>query len=467
MPLRRKLVVTAVMMLLLGLVSVSTATFGIIRWFAEDSTKQQLTADIEGLRQVIGTPTARSVETQEDWLRELSRNEAIPPMVQIRNGEGELLFDTTPAGMRLPAGIGESKPDRTRFQNLESPGSDWQLSISPLGDDGTLVMGLPRAATHAALTQLALYEAGISVVVLGLIAWLGGTLIRRDLRPLERMAGTAREIADGDLSRRVSPTESTTEVGRLGAALNVMLEEIEHATRERTRSERQLRHFIADASHELRTPVASIRGYAELFRHGAADNPDDLARALRRIESEAERMGVIVDEMLLLARLDQGRPLDRAAVDIALLAADALADARAVEPDRPLQLVSDGPAEVDGDAGRLRQVLANLLANVRQHTPPGTPATLRITDGTDDTDDVVIEVSDEGPGLTPEQSERVFERFYRSSSTGTPGRGGAGLGLAIVAAVAEAHGGSASTRTRPGAGAVFVVRIPKTGADPA
>ncbi|MFC6929222.1 sensor histidine kinase [Actinomadura yumaensis] len=236
-----------------------------------------------------------------------------------------------------------------------------------------------------------------------------------------------------------------------------MLAQIEAAFREREASENRLRRFIADASHELRTPVATMRGYAELFRRGAADRPGDLAKAMRRIESEAERMGLLVDEMLLLARLDQGRPLERRPVDLAVLAADAVADAGAVEPGRPLTLDAAEPVIVSGDAERLRQVLANLLANVRRHTPAGTPAAVRAAlDG----DRAVIEVADQGPGLTEEQRAKVFERFYRADAARSRDHGGAGLGLSIVAAVAQAHGGTATVRSAPGEGAVFTVTLP-------
>jgi len=235
-----------------------------------------------------------------------------------------------------------------------------------------------------------------------------------------------------------------------------MLGQIERAFREREASEQRLRRFIADASHELRTPVATVRGYAELFRRGAAERPGDLAKTMQRIESEARRMGVLVDELLLLARLDQGRPLDSAPLDLTDLAADAVAAARAVDPDRPLTLRATAPLPVRGDAVRLRQLLDNLLANVRDHTPPGTAATvtLRAEPGT-----AVLEVSDEGPGIPAGHAPHVFERFHRADPARSRTGGGTGLGLAIVAAIAQAHGGTATLR--PGTpGATFEIRLP-------
>ena len=236
-----------------------------------------------------------------------------------------------------------------------------------------------------------------------------------------------------------------------------MLGRIEDAFGERQRAEDQLRRFVADASHELRTPLTSIRGYAELFRAGAAERPEDLAMAMRRIEQEAARMGVLVDDLLLLARLDEGRPLRQEPVDLRALAADAVADARAAEPERPLQLDVNGPVLVTGDDARLRQVLSNLLANVRTHTPVDAPASVwvRAVDG-----EARVEVRDSGPGLDPTDAEQAFERFFRADASRHRSSGGSGLGLAIVQAVTEAHGGHAGVESAPGEGATFWVELP-------
>ena len=265
-------------------------------------------------------------------------------------------------------------------------------------------------------------------------------------------------------------TDPRTEVGRLGASLNVMLGRIEEAMDERRASEEALRRFLADASHELRTPLTSIRGYAELFRRGASDDPADTALAMRRIEQEGERMGVLVEDLLFLARAGQGRPIAHEPVDVVRVAADAVNDARAVDPTREIELEAPDLLEVSGDDGRLRQVFANLLSNALTHTSSGTPVTVRLR-----ADDgwAEIEVSDRGPGLAADEAAHVFEPFYRAD----PARGraraddwddeqGTGLGLAIVAAIAEAHGGDVGVTSEPGDGATFRVRLPVAGLTP-
>jgi two-component system OmpR family sensor kinase len=283
-------------------------------------------------------------------------------------------------------------------------------------------------------------------------------LTRIGLQPLERMGGTADAIAAGDLSRRVEPADPRTEVGRLGLALNAMLERIEDAFSKQRASEERLRRFVADASHELRTPLTSVQGYAELFRHGAADDPATLENAMRRIEQESARMSDLVDELSLLARLDQGRPLERERVDLAEMTTAAVDAARVADPERPIDLDASEPAIVVGDPGRVRQIVDNLLTNARTHTPDATPVSVRVrVDG----GDAMLEVEDEGPGIPAEDAARIFERFYRGDPSRSRESGGAGLGLSIVSAVAEAHGGSAAYEPRPGGGSRFVVRIPR------
>ncbi|MGH2929380.1 MAG: sensor histidine kinase [Solirubrobacteraceae bacterium] len=291
-------------------------------------------------------------------------------------------------------------------------------------------------------------------MVLGLV---GAWAVRLGLRPLDRIAETAGEIAGGALQRRVSPAGTRTEIGRLGLALNAMLAKIEEAFAARRASEDRLRRFVADASHELRTPVASIRGYAELFRRGAAAHPDDLAMAMRRIEDEAGRMGRLVDDLLLLARLDEGRPLERQPVDLSQLALDAAADARATDSSRPIQTIVADDAIVIGDESRLRQVVANLVRNALVHTPPRTAIEISTAMAGDC---ALLSVADHGRGISPEIAGRVFERFYRADPARGRDTGSSGLGLSIVAAIVGAHGGSVSVGTTPGGGATFTVRLP-------
>jgi two-component system, OmpR family, sensor kinase len=345
----------------------------------------------------------------------------------------------------LPAGL-PGQADATGSEiRLFTTGSDGDLGYraiaAPVANDGgTVVVAIPLTAVADTLHRLVLVEAlvVVGVLVLAAVAALG--LVRLGLRPLTDMEETAGAIASGDLSRRVTPADPATEVGRLGIALNAMLEQIEAAFAERTASEERLRRFVADASHELRTPITSIGGYAELFRHGAADRPQDLAKTMGRIEHEAARMGVLVEDLLLLARMDEGMPVSRTSFDLVALAARAVDDARAAEPDREISLEAGAPVLVEADEDRLKQILDNLLANARVHTAPRTPVTVRVAERESA---AVLEVADEGPGVPPEDRGRVFERFYRADeSRSRIAGGGAGLGLAIAAEIARAHGGT-------------------------
>jgi|KBSMisStandDraft_5_1062788.scaffolds.fasta_scaffold99661_2 two-component system OmpR family sensor kinase len=347
----------------------------------------------------------------------------------------------------------------------------------------------------------------VSLIVLTVLAIVGAALVRRSLRPLVEIEQTAQDIAAGDLSRRVPEWDERTEVGRLGRSLNSMLDQVESAFRDRAdseaaarRSEVRMRQFVADASHELRTPLTTIRGFAELYRqrggleNGANGIPRaDLDRIMRRLEQEASRMGVLVEDLLLLARLDQQRPLDTRPVDLLTLAADAVHDARVMAPQRSINLtVEPGAAPIVlGDDVRLRQVIGNLMSNALVHTPDGTPVEVRIRPGTPDGEragppvpsgtvpqgqasaprsgvpgaprrwpTVQVEVADHGPGLTPEQADRVFERFYRADQARTRQAGGTGLGLAIVSALVTAHGGTVTAEPTPGGGATFRIVLP-------
>src|SRR4051812_4998086 len=252
-------------------------------------------------------------------------------------------------------------------------GSHFRAIALPLQNGGVVVVAVPMQDVDATLHRLVVVELATAATVLLALAAVSLFIIHRGLRPLDAMGETAGAIAAGDLSRRVEPAGGSTEIGRLGASLNAMLAQIEAAFTERSASEARLRRFLADASHELRTPLTSIRGWSELFRRGAASNPDDLARTMRHIEEEAAHMSVLVEDMLSLARLDEGRPLHIEPVDITHLDVDAVESARAVQPDRPITVTAPPSVSVDGDATQLRQVLANLLTNAVSHTPAGTP----------------------------------------------------------------------------------------------
>ncbi len=333
------------------------------------------------------------------------------------------------------------------------------------GPSGTwAALAAPLTGVRETLATLVRNLVLVGALVLVAVVGVGWILIRRDLRPIEEMALATSRIAEGDLAHRVAHPADTSEVGRLGAAFNVMLDRIQSAfaaqrasLEAKEASEARLRRFVGDASHELRTPLTSVRGYAELYRAGGLSDAEALARAMDRIETESRRMGRLVEDLLTLARLDDGRPLARARVDVSGLVRDAVADARALEPDRPVAAAVDDGLSITGDEDRLREVLGNLLANVRVHTPAGTAASVRAAR---DGGELVVTVADQGPGIPPEDAERVFDRFYRADAARSRERGGSGLGLAIAAAVVEAHGGTIRHDPTPGGGATFTVRLP-------
>jgi two-component system, OmpR family, sensor kinase len=372
------------------------------------------------------------------------------------------------SNIRLPSTPGSrSNPERVSYSTVSSKNGSTtyrvRASIEPQRPNEILLIATSLSDVFTTLHRLLLIEVLVTLAVLGAIAGVGLWVVRLGLRPLREIEATAATIAAGDLSQRVDRAEPKTEVGRLGLSLNAMLAQIESAFNAREESERrlrqseqQLRQFVADASHELRTPLSAIRAYAELFGRGAADRPEDLARSMSGIRRESERMSLLVEDLLLLARLDEGRPLEKEPVDLAEVVGEAVDAARVVDHDRPIDVAVE-PATVIGDRDRLRQVIDNLFANARSHTPPRTQVAVALhrVDGR-----VELSVSDTGPGLSEDDLTEVFERFYRVDSSRARARGGVGLGLSIVAAVARAHGGSAEARPTPGGGATFVVAIP-------
>ena len=318
----------------------------------------------------------------------------------------------------------------------------------------TVVVAVPTDEVSAALNRLTLIEVSGGATLLAILSVGSWVILRRGLRPLEQMAVTASGISAGDLSQRVDASPPSSEIGRLGSALNTMLDQIERAFAEREATEQRLRQFLSDASHELRTPLTSIQGFAELYRIGDRDRID-LATILRRIEEESARMKVLVDDLLLLARLDETRPVERVPVDLAVLAADACTDAVAAAPDRPVTLDAPEPVVMLGDQSLLRQAIANLVSNAVRHTPPD--AAIEVSARLRDNHAVVV-VRDHGPGLADDALERAFDRFWQADQA----RAGAstGLGLSIVAGVAAEHGGTVSAVNADDGGAVFTVRLP-------
>ena len=339
--------------------------------------------------------------------------------------------------------------------------ADFRIRTAQRGNGTTAVMAFSLQSMNSALDRLIVVAFLTALIMLVMVVVLSALVIRFGMRPLIDMEHTAEAISSGDLTRRVPTGSARTEVGRLGASFNAMVTKIEAAFTEKDHSEQTLRRFVADAGHELRTPLSTIRGYAELTRTGAL--PDQPARdqALERIEAEAVRLGVLVDELLLLARLDQHRPLNPSRVDLAALATDAVADAQILDPARNINYSGpEAPAIASVDADRIRQVLTNLLNNALTHTPAGTPVRVRVESvGTT----IRVSVQDEGPGLTADQVSRVFERFYRVDAGRDRSRGGSGLGLAIVQGVVVASGGTVTCESTPGAGTTFTVTLPAAG----
>jgi len=347
--------------------------------------------------------------------------------------------------------------------------SEWRAqSFSFSFQDGSQITGyvaLPLAPVQQTVAQIQriLIVTTLALTVLG--ATIGYVAIRRSLRPLHTIERTAARIADGDLSQRVPQAPVTTEVGSLARSLNTMLAQIEQSFDAQEASEARMRRFVSDASHELRTPLATVRGYGELYRMGALTTPDAMDDTMRRIEDSATRMGTLVNDLLALARLDEGRPIRSDPVDLVTLARDSVDDLHALDPSRTVRLTAlDGvsrpaPVTVTGDEDRLRQVLTNLIGNVAQHTPAGTAAEIAVGPG-EDPEQVVLEVRDHGPGIPADQAGRVFERFYRADSSRNRSSGGSGLGMAIVAAIVAAHRGTVSVHETDGGGLTVRAVLP-------
>lgn len=402
------------------------------------------------------------------------RNQALPPPTDSRrpptdfyvksvDSAGEVNFEED-AGSDKPdiEGVDTSRP--VTVGSADGGSTEWR-ALTVTNPQGTTLVAQSLTPTQITVDKLIVLQLIIGTIVLAVLAILAYFVVRRSLRPLVQVEETAAAIAAGDLHERVPERSTRTEIGKLSTALNGMLSQIQRAfaaseaSEEAARaSENKMRRFVADASHELRTPLTTIRGFAELYRQGAMS---DITLLMNRIEGESARMGLLVEDLLMLARLDAQRPLETKSVDVLTIAADAVHDAKAVAPERDISLkVLPGPGipEVIGDDARLRQVLANLVGNAIRHTPAD--SSIAICVGTTEKS-VLLEVRDTGPGLSPEESEHVFERFYRADSSRTRESGGSGLGLSIVAALVAAHDGTVTVDSTPGQGATFRVELPR------
>ncbi|WP_219413916.1 sensor histidine kinase [Pseudonocardia nigra] len=459
--LRTRLVATVLILLAAASVVVALVTTVALRGFLVERLDEDLrTSNRVVVRMEPGAPPAldRAGPRPFDGLTAI-----------VRDGE------VVAAGV-LPRGGGTRKVPDEELPDLTAvpPGAPPRtVDLGPLGDyrvvAGTtptgdvVVTGLPEQQVNDVVARLVAIELVVGGVTLLGAGVTGAVVVRRELRPLERVAATAARVSalaldrgEVSLADRVPDVDPRTEVGQVGSPLNRMLDNVGSALEARHESETQLRQFVADASHELRTPLAAISGYTELSRR--AELPAETQHSLARIASQTERMTTLVEDLLLLARLDAGRPLERGDVDLTRLVVDAVSDAHAAGPDHNWQLdVPDRPVTVPGDASRLAQVLANLLANARTHTPPGTTVevTLRPEHG-----GVGLGVVDSGPGIAPDLLPHVFERFARGSASRSRATGSTGLGLAIVHAVVAAHGGTVDVTSRPGR-TEFTVRLPR------
>jgi two-component system, OmpR family, sensor kinase len=481
-PLRVKLIAAVLALVTVTLALISLAGIAALRGSLVGRLDTQLqgvaAGAVRGVAQgrPLGPPRG---ENQDNGIR--------PPsafLIQVRTASGSLEnedsapFQEGQQSPRLPTDAAqlEARAGAAFTVPATSGGVRWRVLVEPLRDGaGWVVVAASLDEIDGTIGRLLRIDLIASALVLLALAGLGAAIVRASLRPLAEIEQTAGAIAAGDLARRVPDRDPRTEVGRLGRAFNSMLGQIEAAFRARAaseatarRSEERMRRFVADASHELRTPLTTIRGFAELYRQGASRDQRELDRLMRRIEDQAARMGVLVEDLLLLARLDQQRPLERSPVDLLAVAAEAVNDARAVAPDRRIELVlgggagtPGGPLVVLGDEQRLRQVLANLMSNALTHTPAGSPIEVRAgTHLQDGVPAAALEVVDHGPGLTRQQAERVFERFYRVDPARSHAAGGTGLGLSIVAALVAAHGGTVEADSVPGHGARFRVVVP-------
>src|ERR1700761_1401250 len=497
-PLRVKLITALLALLALALAIISFTSTAVFQGYLQHQADGTLSNLVGGIRQHGLTPGVQNyfasngyaVEVLDAQGNEVSQftdfDQLGTPPPEVPTSDSWLSAHQGKA-VTVPAAAG-GENWRVISYPVQYPDPDGPGYLT-----GTLIVGDSLGTISQTVSYLVKVDVVVSAIILLGLAVVSVAVVRTNLRPLDDIEATAQDIAAGHLDRRVPDRDPRTEVGRLGQSINTMLTQIETAFHAQqaseeaaVQSEERMRRFIADASHELRTPLTAIRGFAEYYRQrggvispeeGSRGSlaPEDLDRIMQRVEGEAARMGVLVEDLLLLARMDQQRPIEHRPVDLLVLAADAVQDTRMIAPGRPVKLdVEPGKAFiVDGDESRLRQVIGNLMTNAKTYTPDGSPIDLRLRSGllpgpapypgapAVSIPAAVLEVADQGPGLTPEQAQRVFERFYRADQARNRNTGGGnGLGLAIVSALVAAHGGTATVESEPGQGATFRITLP-------
>ncbi|MEY2524378.1 MAG: two-component system, OmpR family, sensor kinase [Ilumatobacteraceae bacterium] len=476
MSLRIRLLVVSLALLVAGLTAAGLVSYSSLSSFLHARTDTQLDSAVGNVRHVLAAlPAGETIQRQD-------LGAAAPGLwVQLRDKDGATLWEiqgyawtAKPLTPQMPAAL----PPLREVDNylgpsalfstpaVENSGVQFRMIVSSTPTGQTVVVGASMQDTQRTLNRLVMVEVIGGALILLVAAIAGTWLMRLGLRPLVKMEAAAESIAEENLGQRLPGDQSKTEIGRLAGVLNTMLSRLEVAFTERReseerlrRSEERLRRFAADASHELRTPIAAVRAHAELYQR-RGDKAGDAAPVMAKIEQEATRLTRLVDDLLLLARLDEGQPLAAQPVDLGALVVDAVDAARTLDPGRAVELSVAGSVEVRGDRDRLRQVIDNLLTNVRLHTPPGTPASVSVVATNTE---AVIGIADSGPGLSDDDRARVFERFYRADPSRARDSGGTGLGLSIVVAILTAHGGTVGVEPRPGGGTVFRARLPLLG----
>jgi two-component system OmpR family sensor kinase len=452
---RRQLTVVVVVLVALAIAGAGLAFLVTLRARLLADIDDQLREVPQFIDQRTGQGLIRQTQPGVFETRSTALVQVGPQGTVIRSAPSGTTGDPDPlpdvSGLAAPTGP-------VTVDSVEEGGPQYRVVTSTTPAQGMMVVtAIPlstveETVAHARQILVLAGLAAVAAVALG-----GWWAIRLGLRPVDRMVVTAQRIADGNITERLEVANPDSEMGRLGIALNIMLDRIEEAFAARTASEDRMRRFVADASHELRTPLTAIRGYSELY--ATSDNPEERAQAMGRVGQAAVRMAGLVDDLVLLARLDQGRPLTSEPVDLARLVSDAAADARAISPDRLVDVQT--PLEstvVVGDPARLRQVVDNLLANVREHTPPGTRVGIAVAV---EDDEVLVRLGDDGPGMTEEEAARAFDRFWQAPATDAHPRRGTGLGLAIVADLVRAHGGTIALQSAPGVGTLVSIRLPR------